>query len=109
MTAPHRYYKTRQWYELRRLQLANEPWCRICARLGRHTRATTVDHVRRHFGNAEAFFNGPLQSLCPHCHSSIKRAFELSGHRAACDVNGRPLSSQHHWSQPRRGISNRPR
>ena len=64
-------YKTDAWTKrLRPDQLAREPWCAECARIGFRVRATDVDHIVDHKGDPELFFDsGNLQSLCHSCHS----------------------------------------
>jgi hypothetical protein len=49
-------------------QLARQPLCEDCLTAGRTTEATIVHHVGRHAGDAFAFFNSPLMSLCAECH-----------------------------------------
>ena len=64
-------YKTDAWTKrLRPDQLAKEPWCAECGRIGLRVRATDVDHIVDHKGDPELFFDpGNLQSLCHSCHS----------------------------------------
>lgn len=73
-----RLYSTALWTRLRSEQLLREPWCRECARHGIRTRATDVDHIRDHKGDAALFADaGNLQSLCHSCHSR-KTASEMA-------------------------------
>lgn len=66
----------RRWYSLpiwtdvlRPQQLAHEPFCRECARLGLRVYATAVDHVVPHDGDWSLFTDpNNLQSLCDSCH-----------------------------------------
>ena len=63
-------YNRRAWKELRVRQLAREPWCAECQRLGVYTPATDVDHVMPHRGDRGKFVDiNNLQSLCHSCHS----------------------------------------
>lgn len=64
-------YKTDAWTKrLRPNQLAREPWCAECDKIGLRVRATDVDHIVDHKGNPELFYDpGNLQSLCHSCHS----------------------------------------
>jgi 5-methylcytosine-specific restriction endonuclease McrA len=64
------------WRRRRALQLREEPFCKMCADRGLTTPATTVDHVEPHRGDPNAFFLGPLQSLCTACHSRDKQRQE---------------------------------
>jgi hypothetical protein len=77
------WYKTVAWQQKREEQLAAEPLCAFCRKAGRLTPATVADHVHRHYGDYEKFWNGPLQSLCDQrpwrCHSSTKQRQEKGG------------------------------
>ena len=68
----HWMYLTSEWIDdLRPTQLLQEPFCRECAKLGRRTRATEVDHVQPHRGDWTVFTDrSNLQSLCHSCHSA---------------------------------------
>lgn len=88
-----------RWQKRRAAQLRDEPLCRICRALGRVTAATIADHITPHRGDPE-LFEGPLQSLCAPCHSSIKQAQEKGGGRfRGCDEHGRPLDPAHWWNK----------
>lgn len=63
-------YNTGRWRVIRKAQLAREPWCKAHLEKGEYVPATDVDHIERHGGDPEKFFNGPFQSLCHACHSS---------------------------------------
>ena len=77
----HRLYKTETWRVLRNMQLAKEPWCCACARLGLRTPATDVDHIVDHRGDWSLFSDpGNLQSLC-HSHHSQKTATTIRSRR----------------------------
>lgn len=76
----HGWYLLAIWRKvLRPAQLLREPWCRECAKHGRRTPATVVDHVRPHRGDW-ALFVDPAnhQSLCKPCHDR-KTAQERGG------------------------------
>lgn len=64
-------YKTDTWRkDLRPTQLALQPWCEECAKLGRRVRATDVDHIVDHKGSWALFTDRRnLRSLCHSCHS----------------------------------------
>jgi len=56
------------WRKVRAMQLRRSPFCEHCARDGKTTVASEVDHiVARRDGGSDAFEN--LQSLCKSCHS----------------------------------------
>lgn len=64
-------YKTDEWKKkLRPAQLAKEPFCRECAKIGLRVYAEDVDHIVDHKGDP-VLFSDPnnLQSLCHSCHS----------------------------------------
>ena len=67
----HWFYSTPEWlYDLRPTQLLREPFCEDCAKAGRRTRATDVDHQVDHKGDWKSFTDrGNLRSLCHSCHS----------------------------------------
>jgi 5-methylcytosine-specific restriction protein A len=58
------------WAKLRRMQLAAQPLCEECTRLGRTRLASEVHHKhKRRDGGSDSFEN--FQSLCKSCHSRI--------------------------------------
>ncbi len=74
------WYKTPQWLQLRKLQLAREPLCRYCKQMGIVTAAGVVDHHKPHKGDADLFFDpANLQSLCQLHHNSTKQREERRG------------------------------
>ncbi len=95
----HHLYNTKRWYRLRWKQLQAEPLCRLCAALGKVVAATVVDHIKAHKGDEAIFYDASgLQSLCKHCHDSIKQRQEKSGHLVGHDLSGLPLDPNHHWN-----------
>lgn len=70
------FYKTAEWRAKAKRQLEAEPFCRFHAKRGERVKATIADHIERHGGDRVKFFNGALQSLCSHCHNSIKQSME---------------------------------
>ncbi len=90
-------YSTARWQRLRRAQLQREPLCRMCEQQGKTTAATVADHIERHNGDPDKFFNGALQSLCKTHHDSTKQRQEKSGRVQGCDALGIPLDGAHHW------------
>ena len=96
----HHLYNGKRWHRLRWHQLQREPLCRFCAALGQTTAATVIDHKTPHKGDEALFFDeGNLQSLCEAHHNSSKQRAEKAGVAAiGCDINGVPISDDHHWS-----------
>lgn len=70
-TARQRGYDGR-WERARLEFLQAHPNCAMCGQ-----KATLVDHMDRHQGNQEIFWDWRRwQSLCTHCHSSRKQRLE---------------------------------
>ncbi|MEN6522350.1 MAG: HNH endonuclease [Anaerolineaceae bacterium] len=61
----------RSWQKRRASQLAAQPWCELCLRVGIYTPATDVHHVISHRGDKTIFRSSPLKSLCKKHHSQI--------------------------------------
>ena len=78
----HGWYGLDVWKnDLRPTQLLRGPFCRECAKAGRRTLATRVDHVRPHRGDWALFTDrANLQSLCERCHNA-KTAREMAESR----------------------------
>lgn len=68
------------WRKRRAAHLSGEPLCRMCLANGRVVAATVADHIVPHRGD-RALFMGALQSLCVHCHSSVKQKEERQAQR----------------------------
>lgn len=67
-----------EWRKLRAEFMRLHPLCAFCDRPAEH-----VDHIRRHRGIKSLLLNwNNLQSLCAHCHNSVKQRQE----RAASDA-----------------------
>ena len=64
-----RLHGTEYWRRRAKLQLKLEPLCRMCLAAGKIVPATCADHIEPHYGDANKFILGPLQSLCTACHS----------------------------------------
>jgi 5-methylcytosine-specific restriction endonuclease McrA len=87
-----RLYKTARWKRLREYQLATHPLCRFCLLTEDVTEATIVDHVRRHDGDADLFYDPDnLQSLCKHHHDSAKQMIDHGKKVAVIGVDGYPI------------------
>lgn len=71
-----RLYNTYRWQRKREAQLNQDPICCYCIKEGRVEEATVADHIIPHRGDVSAFWNNELQSLCKHCHDSIKQREE---------------------------------
>ena len=95
----HAWYGTQRWKRRRARQLAEHPLCASCLQDGRVVAASVADHLERHAGDYQAFWFGPLQSLCASCHSGRKQQAERVGYHYGCDVNGHPLDPNHPWNR----------
>lgn len=79
MTSSQRGYNYK-WQKARERHLLDSPLCVYCARLGRTTAATVVDHITPHRGDMTLFWDqSNWQSLCKPCHDSVKQAEESAG------------------------------
>ena len=93
-------YDSVRWRKARASFLVAHPLCAMCAKVGRDTAATVVDHKKSHGGDYEKFWNADnWQALCAVCHG-IKRRQDHGGLLPGCDINGNPLDPRHHWSTP---------
>lgn len=95
-----RLYDTTRWRKARALYLTGHPLCVMCSRAGRDEPANVVDHIIKHEGNVELFWDEKnWMALCASCHSGIKRMQEQHGYSQACDESGSPLDSKHPWNR----------
>jgi 5-methylcytosine-specific restriction endonuclease McrA len=93
-------YDTVRWRKVAKHHLDANPLCVLCAKIGRDTAATIVDHIVPHNNDAVLFWAADnLQALCSTCHSGAKRMQEGHGHSQACDVNGMPIDGEHVWNK----------
>jgi len=68
----------------------------MCREIGRTRLAQVVDHiVAKRDGGTDERVN--LQSLCAHCHDSVKAAEERGGGVRGCSLDGTPLDPRHPW------------
>jgi 5-methylcytosine-specific restriction enzyme A len=68
--ATHRWYGSQRWQDLRAAVLRAEPFCRACRAAGRLIVTTDIDHVVKHDGDPDRFWDrANLQGLCKACHS----------------------------------------
>ena len=87
-----RLYKTKRWKQMRAAQLLIRPFCVDCAEHGVRTRATDVDHIIDHKGDASLFFDASnLQSLCHSCHSRKTQAEQQHQAAAAPSPRGKKV------------------
>lgn len=96
-------YGTAAWQRKRKLQLMAEPLCAFCAKDGLSTPATVADHIIPHKGDAKAFWNNALQSLCKPCHDSTKQRIERGSTITAFDAHGFPVDNAHRFNDDRGG------
>jgi 5-methylcytosine-specific restriction enzyme A len=64
-----KWFNTRRWKRLRRLQLAKQPLCQQCLAQNIIKIANVVHHKEQHKGNYELFWHSELESVCEHCHN----------------------------------------
>jgi 5-methylcytosine-specific restriction endonuclease McrA len=94
-----RLYDSSKWKRLRLNQLQSSPLCAYCLKLGRISNATIADHIKPHKGNESLFYSPDnLQSLCKHCHDSVKQQQEKSGIVRGSDINGWPIDNARGWN-----------
>lgn len=97
--AEKRWYDSVRWRKARSAFLAAHPLCALCARMGRDTAASVVDHIEPHGGDPALFWSPDnWQSLCPSCHSGTKRIADTKGYSQAAGVDGLPLDFRHPWN-----------
>lgn len=83
-------YKTRQWSQLRKQVLAEEPLCRECRANGIATRATTVDHIRHGADWRALFFErSNLRALCGPCHNAKSGKDRAKARKASLAENAK--------------------
>jgi 5-methylcytosine-specific restriction protein A len=78
--------------------LKKHPLCAMCEKQGRTKAAVLVDHIKPHKGDSQLFWDkSNWQSLCKHCHDSVKQRIEHYG-EYGCGLDGVPHDAQHHWN-----------
>lgn len=85
------WYTLPRWRERRAAQLRKEPLCNFCQQAGRITAGDVADHVEPHKGDHGKFWYGELQTLCNHCHSSVKQRMEAGQHVVVIGSDGYPI------------------
>ncbi len=90
----------RRWRKIRKQFLTENPLCVMCTDEGKVTPAVELDHIVRHKGNAELFYDlDNLQGLCAHHHRSVKAQMERSGVVRGSKTDGTPIDPGHYWNQ----------
>lgn len=77
-------YNTHTWRKVRAAQLAREPLCAACVKLGVMTPATVCDHIVAVRDGADFYAPDNFQSLCAPCHH---RKSAREGHARKKQVN----------------------
>ncbi len=90
----------RRWRKLREQFLAENPLCVFCIDENKVSAATELDHIQKHGGDPELFYDVEnLQGLCAHHHRSTKAQIERSGKVRGNGADGTPLDPEHLWRQ----------
>ena len=91
----------RRWRKARRQFLTENPLCVMCEEEGRATPAIELDHIVRHDGNSELFWDSEnnWQGLCAFHHRSTKAQMERSGIVKGNRADGTPIDPGHYWNQ----------
>ena len=80
----------------------------MCARDGRITEATVVDHIIPHKGDDNLRWDETnLQSLCQPHHDSTKQQIEKRGYSTEVGADGWPTNSRHPVNRRPRGHASR--
>lgn len=87
-----------KWQKESKRFLDENPLCKYCYEVREIKAATVVDHIIPHKGNMKLFWDrSNWQSLCDHCHNSIKAKEEARGVRIGGDESGQPFDLNSHW------------
>lgn len=90
-----RPYNSR-WRKARATFLAAHPLCVMCAKAGRVTAATVVDHIKPHKGDQRLFWDtANWQPLCKTHHDGTKQQIERRGYSAEIGADGWPTDPAH--------------
>jgi len=96
----NRMYDSVRWRKAAKHFLNANPLCIMCAKIGRDTAATVVDHIKPHEGDYDLFWDSSnWQALCATCHSGVKRMQENHGYSQACDKDGFPIDANHPFNK----------
>ncbi len=93
------WYKKAAWIKRAKLQLAVDPICTMCLRLGKVRAAEVADHIVPHRGDPELFWFGKLQSLCWSHHSASKAQIEKQGYSNEIGEDGYPIDPNHPFNK----------
>ena len=89
----------RRWRKLRLAFLQENPLCAMCKADGHVKQATELDHIQKHNGDPDLFYDWDnLQGLCHDHHRGYKARQERSGQNTGCDANGNPIEHREHWA-----------
>lgn len=81
-----------RWRKARETFLRRNPLCVFCSQQGKVQKADVVDHIKPHKGDVKVFWNTKnLQSLCFHCHNSIKQRMENGKEIKVIGEDGFPI------------------
>jgi 5-methylcytosine-specific restriction protein A len=103
MGSHDKWYRCAAWRKRRAYQLQVQPLCEQCAREGKNTVATTVDHVVKCGDDYNQFMLGELQSLCQTHHNRWKARIERIGFLPDVDESGWPIDPNHPSNRARGG------
>jgi 5-methylcytosine-specific restriction enzyme A len=95
-----KWYKSKQWQQLRQHILTKHPYCQCPYHKGadRSAPSEVVDHITPHRGDKRTFFNASnLQGMSKHCHDKHKQRQERSGLIAGTDSQGNPIDPHANW------------
>ena len=85
----------RRWRKARQQFLYENPLCVMCRQEGKTEAALEVDHIQKHNGSYELFYDeSNWQPLCRVHHRGAKAKEERSGKIIGCDVNGNPIGRE---------------
>ena len=88
----------RRWREARATFLAKHPLCVMCKGEGRITPATELDHIQKHGGSEELFWDvHNWQGLCADHHRSTKAQMDRGGKVRGNGADGLPIDPNHNW------------
>jgi 5-methylcytosine-specific restriction endonuclease McrA len=89
----------RRWRKMRKQFLTENPLCVMCEDEGRTTPAVELDHIKKHGGDIELFYDvSNLQGLCRFHHRSVKAQMERSGVVRGSNADGTPIDPNHSWN-----------
>ena len=99
---PHRkdgFYNTKEWYIARAMTLKRDRYhCCFCGCSVNGKGLSRVDHIKRRVDHPELALDlNNLQTLCVHCHESIKTKDENNPNRG-CNEDGTPKDPNNPWN-----------